>query len=466
MVTAKKDLEYFGDGLQYRFIKSLIEGPSSFAEVEGYINPDQFNDIGLTNIIKVMRSFYKEKGRTPTYTDLEYRLKSDIKDPTDLKLAHTAYKRLKSDELADGMDTAAEIGMEYVKRLETLRQLENAKSSIKNSGYGDERIARIVEGLQGILGTANSDCQTPADLFDRIMSESKDERVPTGIEELDKHTNGGLPKTTTGLLIAGTGVGKTTLFSIMACEAAILGRNVLYIFFEDKDTDFCRKFYSHITKRYTNDFYIDSPEKDKAEKEVKELLKDNPDIDYAFRHHIMTKRMPNGTTTVDDIKRVIRGLISAGWRPDEVFIDYIGCMQSSSDARMALDKEYATLERCIKKLDSFAQEENFALWIAQQTNRDGAKSESTDRMANIQGSFRLNQTATIVLYLERNNEDEDDYNRINLYLDKCRNAPKRAWKFAYLNNGNCQIDLSESEQGDVFAGRVEEYDEVKELGLG
>ena len=36
---------------------------------------------------------------------------------------------------------------------------------------------------------------------------------------------------------------------------------------------------------------------------------------------------------------------------------------------------------------------------------------------------------------------DDDYNRINLYLDKCRGASLGAWKGAFMNNGTCQIKL-------------------------
>lgn len=450
MATSKKDLEYFGDGLQYRFVKSLIENPSSFVEIESYLNPDQFNDTGLVNILEEMKTFYKEKGHTPTYVDLEYRLKDKIKEPGDLKITYAAFKRLKSDELKDGMNTASEIGLEYVKRLEALRQLDNAQRSIKNSGYEDDRLVRIVDGLQDILGTTTASYATPGDLWDNIMDESNEEKVPTGIEILDKQMNGGLARTTTGLLIAGTGVGKTTLFSIMACEDAMLGYNVLYVYFEDKDTDFCRKFYSHITGRYTDDFHKDSPRRKEAEDDVRALFKNRNDIKEAFYNNVRTMRLPNGETTVDMLKGQIRRMIAGGWKPDVVFIDYIGCMKSSTDGKMAIDKEYATLDRCMKRLDSFAQEENFALWVAQQTNRDGAKNESNDRLGNIQGSFRLTQTASAVLFLERNKEGENDYNRINLYLDKCRGASLGSWKYAYMNNGTCQINLGEVEPEEVF----------------
>lgn len=441
MPTLKKDLEYFGDGFQYRFVKSLIEKPSDFVEIESYLNPKLFNDPGLVEILTKIKEFYKEKGRVPSYVDLEYYLKDNVKQQEELDLVYSAFKKIKDESLLDGMAEANDIGLRYVKEKETLHQLDLAKTSITRSGYESDRLSRIIEGLQGIENNGNVECINPGEMFSEIMTESKSERVTTGIEVLDRQMNGGLARSTTGLLIAGTGVGKTTLFSIMACRSAINGNKVLYIFFEDKDTDFCRKFYSNITGRFTDDFHSDSPNCKEAENDVREEFRKHPEIKDAFFNNVKAIRMVNGETTVEMVKTKIRSLIVSGWKPDVVYLDYIQCMKSSSDGKMSIDKEYATLDRCMKRLDAFAQEENFALWVAQQTNRDGNKKESVDRIGNIQGSFRLCQTASAILYLERNNEDDGDYNRINLYLDKCRGASLGAWKGAFMNNGNCQIKL-------------------------
>ena len=444
MPALEKDLDYYGEGFKYRLVKSFIEKPSDFVEIESYLNPKIFNDDRLAFIVTKMKEFYREYGRVPSYVDLEYHLKDNVKKQEDLDAIYTTFKKIKDEEFFDGMFKANEIGVEFIKRNETLHQLDLAKNSIKSSGYEASRLTRIIENLQSIENNGNVECFTPGEMFEEIMTENKSDRVKSGIEILDNQMNGGLARSTTGLLIAGTGVGKTTLFSIMACKSAICGNKVLYIFFEDKDTDFCRKFYSNRTKRPTDDFHKDSPKCKEAEVEVREEFRKHPEIKEAFFKNVKAMRMANGETEIETLKIKIRSLIVSGWKPDIVFLDYIQCMKSSSDGRMSIDKEYATLDRLMKRLDAFAQEENFALWVAQQTNRDGNKKDSPDRIGNIQGSFRLCQTASAILYLERNNETENDYNRINLYLDKCRGASLGAWKGAYMNNGTCQLKLEES----------------------
>lgn len=436
----EKNFNKYGERWQYSFVKSLIETPGVYLEVSGYLKHDMFEDQGLSIVVKSLNEFYAKNNRTPTYNELEYSIK-ETKNDGDRNIAGIAFRKLKNKELEDGMSLASEQGVNIVKTLEWVRQLSNAKKSMESSGFAEERAIRIVEGLQNIGNQTVAEFETPITLYDRMISEASDVVVQTGISELDEHLNGGVHKGTTNLLLAGTGVGKTTLFSIMACRGCMLGHKVLYIYFEDKDTDFARKFYSNITGRLTNNFNTDSPYLQEAEDEVRSIFRNRPDIKEAFTNNLRMVRMPNGETTVDMIKAKVKSMAANGWKPDVVFIDYLSCLQSSTDKKLATTNEYVTLDRCMKRLDAFAQDENIALWVAQQFNREGCRFDSAyNRIGSVQGSYRVTQTASVILCLLRNTDD-DDFNRINLYLDKSRFSPLASWEGAYMNNGTCQINL-------------------------
>lgn len=433
----------YGDALAYKVVKSFIESPENFVDVEGFVQPEMFEDagFGLDVLVKEIKEFYKEKGFAPGYADLEYYVKDRIKDKGERNSAYQAFTKVKDNKLLDGIDTASEVGVNYLKKIEAVRQLKNAKASVEKSGYDTDRIARIIEGLQGIENGHSEEWTTPGDMLEEVLDEGMEEKVATGLKELDEHLSGGIPKKTTNLLLAGTGVGKTTLFSIMACEAALRGNKVLYLYFEDKNTDFNRKFYAHVTGRYTNHFYKGSPGYEEASEQIRNKMKDER-IKNAF-HNIKQVKLPNGDTTVDKIKTVVRKLIIGGWRPDVVFLDYLQCIKSSTDGKLSIKDEAATMDRAMKRLDAFAQEEDFLLWVAQQFNREGCRFDSTyNRLGSIQGSFRVTQTASVILCLLKNNEDNEDFNRVNLYLDKSRYSSLCEWENSYLNNGTCQIALN------------------------
>ena len=443
--TLTKSFSYYGESFQYKFVKGLMDNPMEFQEIAPYLKPTDFSVPGVSIMVKEMLQFNEKRNRVPSWKELEYIIKDSLKTEDDVRQAKDAMQTVKESD-DDAISSVLEIGINFVKQEEALRILGSSSDAIKNKGFSTDIIGDILDRLRSIETKTRTDYSTPLTLWNKMVNEGVDERITTGIPELDKQMNGGLARTTTGLLIAGTGVGKTTLMSNMAVMGAILGNNVLYIYFEDKDTDITRKAYSVITNIPTTAFFKGSEYLNDAVDAVKNVMKENPDIREAFNSRLKHMRLPNGETTIEELKTKVRSLErKEDWKPDIIYIDYIGCLQSSSDKKMAIDKEYATLERCMKRLDTFAQEENCAIWVAQQTNRDGAKMDGkNDRMANIQGSYRLVQTASAVLYLERNREDQNDYNRANLYLDKCRGGQLKEWHNIYLNNGTCQIDMSET----------------------
>ena len=166
-------------------------------------------------------------------------------------------------------------------------------------------------------------------------------------------------------------------------------------------------------------------------------------------------------TQVEDIIRVVNQMIKIdGWKPDMIYIDYLGCIQPSSDRRNKYDNEGVAMEVAMKRIDAFAKNNDIAIWVSQQTNRTAGQDDNLDtpskRMATIQGAFRAIQPCTRVLYLIR---VPGEFDRVNLYLDKARNAETSSWENAFFDNATCQINLSDSESGDVFDYRREEYEE-------
>ena len=79
----------YGDAFAYKVVKSFIESPTNFSEVEQFINPEAFENagIGLDIVVKSIKSFYKEKGVVPGYADLEYYIKDRISDNGDRNAA-------------------------------------------------------------------------------------------------------------------------------------------------------------------------------------------------------------------------------------------------------------------------------------------------------------------------------------------------------------------------------------------
>lgn len=431
----KDTLDFLGENAQYGLVKSLIEDKQMFISVSSYLNPNIFTVEPLRNIVSMVKSEYDSKGMVLGWKDIEYRLKEKLRTSEEMATFKNAIGRLTKD--IEGQPTATEVGLNHIKTLELKRVLKNCLETLKDGGYNIERAQRVVEQVEAIeRATTNEDELTPEALFDLIVSQKTNERVSTGIKELDDAMNGGLPKGNVALVIAGTGVGKTTFGSILAMKSALEGNKVLHIFFEDTVAEIGRKYYSTLTGRYTNEY--EELEGDRKKELTSEIM--GVPLYRTALSLIKPKRMRNGEDRVEDIINYVRKQIAMGWKPDMIIIDYMSCLKLTSDQRVAVSKEYELLEKAMKRLECFAQDENIAIWVEQQTNRDGVKSETkNDRIGNVQGSFRLTQPASFIFYLERSNVDR--INRANLFMDKSRGCPMVEWTNFRLNNGNCQMDL-------------------------
>ena len=434
-VIEKHNLNFMGENGQLRFTKSLIENKTLFLQVYPYLDERLFTDDGCRIIVKLYKEFYKDKGITPSYKDLESLIKKTAVTEDDFGKLSQTYTQLRSD--LEGQETATEVCVNHIKKLKAEEILDKGKANIEKE-YTLSKIEDIIDKLRHLEANNTEGSSSIADLEEKIFSRSLGDKVPTGVYDLDVKMGGGLTKGKIGLLIAGTGVGKSTLASIFCCNAAVLDYKVLHIFFEDDKEEIGAKYYAHLTEMFTSSF---------SEKGNKEALKDkiwgsHPNAKKALKENVRLLRLPNGSLTAEDLCNEIRKEILNGFYPDMVFIDYLSCLQASSDKHLATTNEWQTFERVSKKLESFATETGIAIWEAQQTNRNGLIAKTAaDRMANIQGSFRITQPATIILYLDRVGMES---NRANLYLDKCRTGELGEWENIYMNNGTCQIDLSQA----------------------
>lgn len=442
----KSDLGYLGPKTQKQIVKLMIENPKWLSIYLDCIKKDKplFTLPQLGDIIDYTKKTFEERGTCPSYREIFTSLKvNKCKTDEDCETLKNLLTELKSEELLQDIEIGETTGMDALKRAETLYVLDNARSTIDNmQGFNETVITELMEKVSKIMKVSSSKIEdTSVDgLVSSLCEEKPTEKVPVGNDILDKQLNGGIPKGQLALLIAGTGVGKTTLSSIFCNGAAMSGYKVMQIFFEDSKEDIARKHFAHLTNELTSNLYEDN-----ARRIINNLYAEDNRFKNAMENNIRLVRMENGETTVETIKNYINNLINTqGWKPDMIFIDYLSCLLPTENKVLATQYEWQAWERCMKKLESLAQELNIVIWVAQQTNRNGMLSNTAnERMANIQGSFRATQPCSFVLYLDKTNIEEGDFNKANLYLDKCRGCMPKDWKGIYLNNGTCQLDLSE-----------------------
>ena len=285
------------------------------------------------------------------------------------------------------------------------KELKVIQSIIENGEF--ESYNKIEQKIQKALqvGIMND---TVVDVFHNIDDAlEKDYRLPirTGIVGLDNVLKGGLGRGELGVVLAPTGTGKTTLMTKFANTAYNDGFNVLQIFFEDNEAQIKRKHYT-IWSGIAPD---DQPE---FKEEVLSAVREQQERSTGS---LKLSKLPSDNITISEIKSKIRKMISEGFKPDLLLIDYVDCI---SPERSVDGEEWKGEGSIMRSLESMTSEFNIAIWTATQGNRGSISSEvvTGDQMG---GSIKKAQIAHIILSIGKTLEQKES-NLATLTLLKSR----------------------------------------------
>lgn len=423
---------YIDEPKQRIVAKGLIEDNKLFSQLHKLIVPNAFGELNVRIMMGEVMKYYDEKGKVPSYDILDVLLMEKAKNDIEREEFKSLLNIMKEDKILSDLHDMKEHAIRFFKQQETIKLSNKMLQSIE-AGYDDDKLRAILDDAKDILVPTDNDLgASPEDYMEEIFNDEDAEKVPTGYFELDAVLGGGLQKGNVGLLAAHTGAGKTTFSTAMAVQAAIQGYKVLQIVFEESEKDIIKKQYACLTKDYVSNM----SRKRISEQTKAEVRKWMPIVNK----NMLIKRLQNTKTTWEEVENFIFNLIMVkNFNPDIIFIDYFDCLKHSTDMRLT-PVQAAT--RCIKKIDDFAKTHKYAIWVMQQTNRQGAQAATKgDVEGNIQGAFAVQQTTAVNMYLTKS-EEEKSTNKATLTLKKNRQGCLCTFESFYFNNGTLQIDMS------------------------
>jgi len=219
---------------------------------------------------------------------------------------------------------------------------------------------------------------------------------------------GGLGKGELGVVLAPTGVGKTTILTKIANTAVNDGYNVLQIVFEDIPKVIQRKHLSCWSGISLNDL---TNNKEEILRMCNEKMSNISGV-------LKIIKLPSDETTMPSIRQYIRKGIAEGFKPDLVVLDYIDCVVPSRHYDDANVGEGSVM----RQFETMASELNFVAWCATQGNRSSMSSnvvEANQMAGSIKKGFighfivsiaktldqRENHTATMAILKSRFGKD-------------------------------------------------------------
>jgi replicative DNA helicase len=329
----------------------------------------------------MVKEYYKKYEHTPSFDTLEQVAKSELQQEIAVKVVLDTIKKIK-DAPIDGVDFVQEKALKFCKQQELQKVMKKAQKIIEGGEF--ENYDTLEEMVREALLVGSKDTTT-MDVFsnlDQVLDEDYRHPIPMGIPGIDRLLKGGLAKGEIGVILAPTGVGKSTILTKISNHAFNLGFNVLQVFFEDNPKVIQRKHFTLWTKIHPDELSEKKEEVMNKVKEIKEKMPNTLDL----------KKLPSDTKTMTQIKNEVRKMIADGIKIDMIVLDYIDCIVPDKN----LGDEWKSEGSVMRGFESMCHELNLVGWTATQGNRASISSEvvTTDQMG---GSIKKAQVGHVII---------------------------------------------------------------------
>jgi replicative DNA helicase len=397
----------------------------------------------------MIKEYYVKYESTPNFETLDQIVKSEITQEIVAKVVLDTLKQIK-DAPFEGTVFVQEKALKFCKQQELQKAMDKAQKIITE---GDFESYDKVEGLvRNALQVGEID-KGQTDIFDNldtVLEEDYRHPIPMGIAGIDRLLKGGLAKGEIGVILAPTGVGKTTILTKIANTAFNLGYNVLQVFFEDNPKIIQRKHFTLWT----------GIEPDNLVKNRDEVMSKVTEIQETMKNKLVLKKLASDTMTMNQIKGQVRKMIADGNKIDLIMLDYIDCILPESTSK----DEWKAEGSVMRGFEAMCHELDLVGWTATQGNRSSISAEvvTTDQMG---GSIKKAQVGHVIISVAKTLQQKE-MNLATIAITKSRLGKDGVvFENCKFNNELLEIDTESSVTFLGFEEQQEERkrDRVKEL---
>lgn len=376
-----KNFDYLGNTFQLQLLNQLILDKEFAQSIIDVLAPSYFDNKYFKLIVQMIREYYEKYQSTPTYDTLEQIAKAEISQELALKIVIDTIKQIQQAPF-EGSVFVQEKALKFCKQQELQKAMDKAQKIITNGDFEsyDQVESMVREALQ--VGEREIGTLDVFSGLDDVLNDDYRHPIPMGIDGIDRLLKGGLAKGEIGVILAPTGVGKTTLMTKIGNSAFNLGYNVLQIFFEDNPKIIQRKHFTIWTGIEPDNLSI-------CKDEVMEKV---GQIQNTMANKLILKKLPSDTVTMAQIKNQIRKMIADGTKIDMVTLDYIDCVVPESTR----GDEWKAEGSVMRHFEAMCHELSLVGWTATQGNRSSISSEvvTTDQMG---GSIKKAQVGHVII---------------------------------------------------------------------
>jgi len=445
-MSKEKNFGYLGNTFQLQILNNIILHKDFASSIVDLLEPKYFDNQYFKLIMQMTKEYYHKYEHAPSFSTLEQITKSEVTSPMAQKMVLDMITQV-VDAPDDGYQYVQEKALKFCKQQELQKVMTKAQKIIDKGDF--ESYDHLEEMVREALQVGEVDTGT-ADVFfnlDEVLDDDFRHPIPMGITGIDNLLKGGLAKGEIGVILAPTGVGKTTVLSKIANNAFNLGYNVLQIFFEDNPKIIQRKHFTMWTKIAPDNLSLQREEVLEKVRQIKENAS----------NRLVLKKLPSDTLTMNQIKNQIRKMIAEGTKIDLVVVDYIDCIVPDKN----LGDEWKSEGSVMRGFESMCHELDIAGWTATQGNRSSISSEvvTTDQMG---GSIKKAQVGHVIISVAKSLQQKE-MNLATIAITKSR-IGKDGIVFENCKFDNEMIEI-DTDSSVTFLGMEEQKEEKNKVRI-
>jgi replicative DNA helicase len=390
-MSSEKNFGYLGNTFQIQLINQLILNKEFARAIIDVLDSKYFDNQYFKIITQMIKEYYVKYESVPTFETLDQLTRSEISSDSARKIVLDTLTQIR-DVSFEGHQFVIEKALKFCKQQELQKVMTKAQKIIDKGDFEsyDQLEEMVNKALQvGEIDEAEHDVFTN---LDQVLDEDYRHPIPMGIAGIDNLLKGGLAKGELGVILAPTGVGKTTVLTKICNHAFNLGYNVLQIFFEDNPKIIQRKHFTLWTGI--------APDELSFHKDV--VMEKVRDIKENTTNRLILKKYASDTLTMSQIKNQIRKMIAEGTKIDMISLDYIDCVVPDKN----LGDEWKSEGSVMRGFEAMCHELDVAGWTATQGNRSSISSDvvTTDQMG---GSIKKAQVGHVIITVAKSLQQKE-----------------------------------------------------------
>jgi len=214
----QKNFDYLGNTFQVQLLNQIIVDKEFSTTIMDVLETSYFDNKYFKIIAQMAKEYYQKYQATPTFDTLEQIAKSEISQEMVAKIVLDTIKQIK-DAPFDGSVFVQEKALKFCKQQELQKAMTKAQKIIDEGDF--ESYDKVEELVREAIQVGERDLGT-GDVFanlEVVLDDDFRSPIPIGIKGIDNLLKGGLAKGEIGVILAPTGVGKTTILKKLPSDS-------------------------------------------------------------------------------------------------------------------------------------------------------------------------------------------------------------------------------------------------------